>query len=279
MIHMYENEIGSAPELEKENEARPNSKFDQVSNLFGLGDSEDVVKQLITRTKENPLPVALIGTGLAWLLWPKPSPAMKARANNMRYATKEHVSSAKDSVVEAGESIMESVSEFGSGVADSTSQFSHMAASKVDSVSHSAKATCSKTKGQLEEAVDSQPVVAALGAFVAGVIAGAIPKTSSVENRLVGDYSDRMKEGIRNEAKNAVARGKSVVKDTVNHAVEELDENGLTFQGIKDKVVDAAVNIKDEAISNAKSELEKTTDSVAKEAASVKDDIKNDIAT
>ena len=184
---------------------------------------------------------------------------------------------AKESVVGASGSLVESVSELGHDVAESTSEFGHIAASKVEAASHTAKAACSKTKGQLEETIDSQPIVAALGALVGGLIVGSIPKTSRAENRLVGDYSDRVKKGIRNEAKSAVERGKTVVKDTVAHAVEELDEQGLTFHGIKDKVANVAMNVKDEAVSNAKTKLEKTSDSIADEAASVKDEIKSDI--
>ena len=279
MINMYENEIGSIPEPDNNYDKRSDSKLEKVASLFGLGDTDEVIQKLVERTKENPVPVALIGTGLAWLLWPKPSPEMKARARNVQAATRERVYSTKESVVGAGESIAESVSEFGNEVADTTSHISHLAASKMNSVSHSAKETCSKTKNQVEEVVDAQPVVAALGALVAGLIAGAIPKASRAENRLVGDYSDRIKEGIRSEAKDAVVRGKAVVNETVAHAVEELDENGLTFQGIKDKVTHVASNIKNEAVTKAKSEIDKTSESVANEASTVKEEIKKDIVS
>lgn len=249
----------SAAELEREAEAArasliqtaeaiqnrmsPGRMVDEFSDYFRHSDGAKAFENMKTQVRDNPLPLALVGAGLAWLFMgggPKsrdmaeavgaPSrpdgPANDAWRRTPGVAQPSpgaglsgtHQTGMKDS---AGGAMKSAASKAGSAYETASGRVSSAAGSAADTASHTGEKTAeavrhagSRTQRMFSDTLDQEPlIIGALGVAVGAAIAAVLPRTR-VEEEYVGPYAEKAGES----AKEAMSRGAESARNVAGEA-------------------------------------------------------------
>jgi hypothetical protein len=243
----------SSAELEREVEAqrhRVSNTIDEIQNkmspgqlLDGVmdytkGGSVEFAQNLGRSIKDNPLPVALVGAGLLWLMTgsgnhrsqgdgyarsagyqPGDSDAWRSDA----YASGSDGGLA-DKAKQFGEDVSESVGGAMSGLAGAVDEATH-------GVSHAAKDMIGQMQRQapkLAHVYDDQPLLGGALAFALGAAIGAALPHTRQEDEMLGKSADDLKReaiaktgDLFEEGKEAVEQRYAEIKNKVGGAIDE----------------------------------------------------------
>jgi len=236
---------------------------------------EGFVDSLVTAARENPLSAALIGGGALWLLIgseklksaaglasastfssgdtearsrrsvrsryeatpaPPTAPEMDhdepfGLGDNLRHAT----GGVSNAVSKAAGRIEDGVDEGTAYVRDNLSKLGETLPGKE---------TFAHAQSSLADLLDRQPLLlGAIGLVVGAAVAGAFP-ASDVENELVGDYSDRVKERLVERAEDVSQRGreaadslKSGIKNASSETLGRVKQAGIEAPAARGQTV------------------------------------------
>jgi ElaB/YqjD/DUF883 family membrane-anchored ribosome-binding protein len=198
---------------------------------------------------DNPLPVALIGAGLAWFLLGRN--ATTSRGNGFHAAGRDGYDPVSglsktgerlgDAAGKAGEAVQDAIGgvrhaaeNAGSALSDAAHRLGETASSAYHSasskVSHSAEdlansatafeqKTMRAARDLIAQAKDQPLVLVGIGLAVGAVIGAAFPATE-LENRVMGDTADEVKRDAKQMASEQLSKAKDaaheLVEDTVN---------------------------------------------------------------
>lgn len=196
---------------------------------------------LVALAKENPLPVALIGVGVGWLVWNlRAASARKRRSWQPDYAV----------TGRAGVYDPKEPNRFGAEDTDGTlHQLGARAQAGVESMKRAASGTLHQAQDQLGKAkaaardgarktqetavhaMEENPMLLGALAVGAGIAVGlSIPSTAS-ENQLVGEYRDRFMSKAKEKASGLAAIAQETVRSAASSgaktAKNELSEAGV----------------------------------------------------
>jgi hypothetical protein len=208
----------------------------------------------------NPLPVTLIGAGLAWFLFGKgadasasgpsyrgQSPGYDVRgmagqagdtardaASGVRHAAEDAYGSVRDAAESAGSAVTDTARSFG----ESASSTYQAASSKVSDLAAKAGSKASEMEHKalmathgLVDQVKAQPLMLVGIGLVLGAAIGAAFPATELENRVMGDTADE----VKHEAKQVASEQMDKAKD---FAAEQLDKTKDAAQ----EFVEDAVN-------------------------------------
>ncbi|MBV9980866.1 DUF3618 domain-containing protein [Bradyrhizobium sp.] len=246
----------------------PGHVLDQLADRMNAGAPVAFARNLRDQTVNNPLPVALIGTGLAWLMLGRRGPEasdMSEAAGRASRVGREAVEGAVESVGQTASEAQAHLRETAGamtdavqqgaaqtadslrGTADSARQTASQAADAIrggagaitDSLQRTAAATKAagqrtlQSGGALVDFCREQPLVLAGVGLAMGAIIGALLPATDAENRVMGQTSDRAKEGMREFAsqqveavKEGAKEGAKALKEGPNEAVKQGAKQG-----------------------------------------------------
>jgi hypothetical protein len=250
------------------NRMTPGQLIDEFSGLFSGGDGAAALGNLKAQVRDNPLPLTLIGTGLAWLMLGN-APATNStskpsrRTSNPDYsdsngmdtaafadragdATDGMVSAVGSSARAVGDLVSDAVAAVGS-MADQSAQQARGNLSEgkrwVDSVANSttsgARDLSAKARQSAADLFESEPlVIAALGLAVGTAIGAMLPRTS-LEDQNLGAYSDKLRDTAQDLMEKGVEGAKEVAAEAYQTVKEEADRQGGSGEkSIVDKVTE-----------------------------------------
>src|SRR6185437_3226273 len=243
----------------------PGHVFNQISDRLGDGGGAALVKNLKRQTIDNPVPVALLGAGLAWLMLSgrsstdghagATSDAVRQKgseatqlASDVRERAESAVEGAKQSTSKAGENVRQAASSMGEQVQrnasagyESVSDGARRAAAAVSGSAHAAGQRTFETGNALVDFCRNQPMVLAGLGVVIGATLGALLPLTDTENRLMGKTSDELKahaQDVASEqyeaAKKVGERGLDAAQDEVARQAGEQEQPMLTEGTIAD---------------------------------------------
>jgi hypothetical protein len=264
----------------------PGHVLHQLADRMSDGAAAAFARNLKDQTVNNPLPVALIGAGLAWLmLSPRGSSSTTGRAGgdaagtvgdaagSMADSAQQGAAQTADTVRETAGSMADSAQETANqatmrGSAGSMSDSIQRAASagyegitegarrSASSLSESTKIAKQRTLQSGSAFIDfcrDQPVVLAGLGLAVGAVIGTFLPTSETEDRLMGETSDRVKERVQDLASEQYESAKRVGE--------------RAFDAAKDEAVNQAHN--EEKDGESKDEKEATAGDVKAEGATL----------
>ncbi|RUW03450.1 MULTISPECIES: DUF3618 domain-containing protein [unclassified Mesorhizobium] len=291
----------SAAELEREAEATrarvvataesirgkmtPGQLFDEFTGIFNGGAGSDMLHNLKAQVRDNPLPLTVIGAGLAWLMLGSGASAATAATG---YATRRG-SDRHDGTSTAGTGTMTSdtyasVGDMASGAAGTVSgmassaagTMSDMASSAAGSVSgmasgaaetltNSATATAdmaTRATRSAQQLMEDQPLaVAAVGLAIGAAIGAMLPHTQLEDERL-GGYREQLRERAEDALEKGVDQVKQVAAEAYQAASDEAGRQASSEGTLADKVSDvvkSAADKADEAVHRRLSDTEPST--------------------
>jgi len=178
----------------------------------GLSETESSVADFARR---NPTALALIGAGVGLLIWE----ATKTRRNNAPDPAFVGRSAVYDGDGDAdgnGSSLRERVEDKVSDARRTVSNGMRSARSKLHDWEGQAQHQAERTRDAIEQQLDERPLVLGAVALGAGLAVGlGLPSTES-EDRLVGQYRDRLLDSAKQRA--------SELTDSAAHALDSAKE-------------------------------------------------------
>ncbi|TPI36891.1 DUF3618 domain-containing protein [Mesorhizobium sp. B3-1-9] len=269
----------SAAELEREAEATrarvvatadsirdkmtPGQLFDEFTGLFRGGAGSDMLHNLKAQVRDNPLPLTVIGAGLAWLMLGSGASATPAGTNGVtrRGPGLDHgafgagmASSASDaagSVAEAASGAAGTVSGMASEAAGTVS---NLASSAADTLASSAAAAADMATSASRSAhglLQDQPLAAAAIGLAVGAAIGAMLPHTEVEDERLGAYRERLRDSAEDTLKEGLDTAKQVAAEAYQTASDEAGRQASSEGTLADKaggVVKAAADKTDESM-------------------------------
>jgi ElaB/YqjD/DUF883 family membrane-anchored ribosome-binding protein len=224
---------------------QPRELFDEATKIMG-GTSNKVLTTAVEQLRENPIPIALIGLGVAWLaIGQTRRSTTSAHAGGGYYPTYEgydegeglrakvraKADAAKARLAETAEKAKSKLASAESTVGDGMSA----ARGKVSEYTHLAQEKAGEygryAKDRFDQTLDSEPlVIGAIGLAVGAAIGAALPATST-ERRYFGPARSKAAEAAKSQlgqVREVAQRAYDQVKDEL-HRQTGPDGEGATL--------------------------------------------------
>ena len=176
-----------------EHRLTPGQLVDQGIDYLRKSGANEFVQNLAGQVKHNPLPVTLVGIGIAWLM-----------ATGRNTDSTGMAQSAKDKVNQSTQAVRDRLSQAGSNL----SNVAQSARQRVGEVTDNARYQVERAKDSIDYMMREQPLaLGAIGVAIGAVIAAMAPRTRK-EDELMGETRDRlMDQAIGSVTKEDEQRG------------------------------------------------------------------------
>jgi len=254
----------SAAELEREAEAAranvtetadairqkmtPGQLIDEFTGMFSGGDTSAAMNNLKSQVRDNPLPLALIGTGLAWLMFGPAVPVGASHATNGARRASDSVSvpvaggegqhdghaeslGAWSSAEEGGDGVLHDVARRVGDAAESARHSAGGIASSVNDIASSVNATAA-------DALRSEPLILAALGLAMGTVAGALLPRTEFEKEQLGPIGSDLRHKAESAVRHGLEEAKAVAGEAYESLKEEADDRMQDDGTIAEKVSD-----------------------------------------
>ena len=245
----------------------PGQILDEAIDYARHSGGGEMVRNLGRTVRDNPTPLLLIGAGVAWMM----ATGGTARRHPDR-AAGTRLSSATGTMSDAAGRLTQGASSMAdraagaaagvgdtlSSTADSVRRSMHDARDSVSEAGSAAYRTARDLSDGASALLHDQPLVmGALGFAIGAALGGAIPE-SRMEDRLMGDTRDALKDSTAAMAAEQYEKAKDVAAKTADEMREEADRQGLASDNLED--------VADDLSRKAGAVLDAGKDKAAKEA-------------
>lgn len=252
----------------------PGQLFDEAARMMG-GTGQQVASKFADQAKANPMPLAVMGLGLAWLM--VSNNRSQSSGGSYGYATSETRSfvtedmeagyypvgggaetgstgggvsglkdKAKDKVGAIGEKaqgVLSNAKDKLAGAKSSAADSGRFAGQKLSSTAGNVRQRASQVGHQAQrtftDTLESEPLlIAGLGVIVGAAIGAALPNTRA-EHRLMGEKRDQILGKGKELAQSGVEKASSAAQATFDAVKSEL-KNGDDERPVADRLADAA---------------------------------------
>jgi hypothetical protein len=210
----------------------PGQLVDQGIDYLRSSGANEFVQNLGGQVKSNPLPVALVGLGVAWLMAssknPPPRHGSDSHASSM-------VGSAKSKVSDGTQAVGERMRQ----ARDSLSSASQSARQRIGDLSDGARQQMDRARGSMDYMMREQPL--ALGAVclaIGAVLAAMAPRTRQ-EDELMGETRDRLMEKAKQAGQETLEKTTDVAKKGIEQARQAVTGKDATTVGVHHSYSDA----------------------------------------
>ena len=216
---------------------------DALAHVTG-GDGADFTQGLIAKARANPIPAALAGMGIAWLMASSQNKAARgepdvhtrlrsAEAGVVRLQDEHpdvHASrldDARGQVLGIARNASDSASSYGQRIKEAVAS----ATQSLKETSHDMGSSASGAVGRLSNGkggLAGNPVVLGSAAALVGLVAGVLIPVSEQEERALGAVAGRVRTRGRDLAQDVVNRGAQVAGEALGAAKDSAQAHGLT---------------------------------------------------
>jgi hypothetical protein len=262
----------------------PGQLIDEMTGMFSGGDGSAALNNLRAQVRDNPLPLTLVGAGLAWLMLGQGG-SSSSRVSEARYGPRErygageygsregwegdYPSSADLGYRSAGSDGGGSITDKVSGAASSAMEMAGEAADSAkqtfagatDSIAGSARSFAGSSRGMgsqarhaAEDIFEREPLVLAALGLTLGTAIGARLPHSRLEDETLGKYGRKLRDAGEDLYEKSVEEAKDVATEAYDAVKKAADQQGLTG--------DSDATVADRVGEAFKSAAERTEESV-----------------
>jgi ElaB/YqjD/DUF883 family membrane-anchored ribosome-binding protein len=212
----------------------PGQLMDQAVDYFRTSAPADFGATLSRSIRDNPIPVALVGVGIAWLMMSGQAGRGRQHSQSEQYAgmnpgaltegsAESGVNRAASAAADAGRKVKDTMSEMTSRAGDMmTSARERISATagdtrmRVSELSARTREQMYRTRGTLTHVLEEQPlVVGAIGLAVGAVLGASLPSTRREDELMGGTRDDMM-----HSARDAVGEQAEALKESAQRIAE-----------------------------------------------------------
>lgn len=238
----------------------PGQVVDEVLDYARASGGVDFARNLGRSVTDNPLPLLLIGTGIAWLMTssngrPQAGPSVDQLASTGRDAAQragEWMQDSSDGSSGRMDDMADRMGDMAEGARDTTNAAvdrmrgaAQGVGSKMSEYADSAKGLAGSAKNLASSArsnaqnlgdqmqrtwnslADDQPLVLGAMGLALGALLGAGLPSTRTENRLMGDASDALKGEVKKEAAHQYEKAKDVAAEASKTVQDEMERKGF----------------------------------------------------
>jgi ElaB/YqjD/DUF883 family membrane-anchored ribosome-binding protein len=243
------------------NKMQPRELIDEATRMMS-GVSNRALTTTVDRLRENPIPIALIGLGVAWLAFSQ----TRRRSSGDGYAPgyyetyegydedegirarlKARVDAAKEKLADAADKAKTRITKARSDASESAETARGRAMQFADTARAKAGEYSQAARDRFDHQLQAEPLVlGAIGLAIGAAIGASLPSTR-VERRYVGPARDKAAEKAKaslEEAREAARRVYTQAKDELNRAA--ADEGANLKEKAKTAVGKSAKAVRDE---------------------------------
>ena len=248
------------------NKMSPGQLIDEFTGLFTGGDGAATLANLKAQVRDNPLPLTLVGAGLAWRMLGEGASSTTARGarsfdqtldsstrdtwtsddeyQDDEYQDEEYQGGertrAGSSIGEALSDAAASVTSVASDAAGAATGTARAARQRLSSAANrygsGATDMAARAKHSAQDMLQREPlVVAALGLAVGTAIGAMLPRTA-LEDEQMGRYRDKIRDTAEGMLEKGMEGAKEVAAEAYQTIKEEADRHGLSGGGAKSVV-------------------------------------------
>jgi hypothetical protein len=216
---------------------------DTLTQVTG-GNGADFSQSLIAKAKANPIPAALAGVGIAWLMASSQTKGSRAEPDlhtRLRSAEAgvvrlqdEHpdvhasrVDDARGQVLGVARTASDTASSYGQRIKEAMASATQSLRETSHDLGSSASAAVGR-RGGGRGGLAGNPVVLGSAAALVGLVAGVLIPVSEQEERALGTVAGRLRTQGRDLAQVVVDRGAQVAGDALGAVEESAQAHGLT---------------------------------------------------
>ena len=228
----------------------PGQVVDQLVEYARDGSGAEFIRNLKQQAVNNPIPVVLIGTGVAWLMMSGAYAGQSSvSATRLTDRAAGALRDAGQSIADAGERARAGASSVAETATRLRDRVGDVAASTYDAASGAFTTASERTSNTSAAVADSaknlgrgavetgktlvgfcreQPLVLTGFGLALGAVLGAVLPSTETEGRLMGDASDTMKTAVKDVAGDALNKAVAIGEHALEAAKNEAREQGLT---------------------------------------------------
>ncbi|WP_369062395.1 DUF3618 domain-containing protein [Caulobacter sp. 73W] len=245
----------------------PGQLIDELTSAFKGSGSSQMAANLGAQVRDNPLAVAMIGAGFAWLMLGDKAKPSTAQWNAMNRDLTGRQSGGQD---EGGDAARGAASKLADGAAtigakasDAADQVKNLAGSAADAIKdagHSASAAAAglsaKTSSGFNALMEREPLVlGGLGLAVGAALGAALPSTD-LEDRTFGSARDKMLDEGRSFAERGVQSAKHVAATVYDEVRDEAEQQGLVGGQEGGSLLEKAQSVVERGIEAARADIQ-----------------------
>jgi len=231
----------------------PGQLIDEFTGLFTGGDGASALNNMKGQIRDNPLPMALVGTGLAWLMMgrtgrsgidmpsgernfgsatgraprPRSAPGSESNWNGGSHAddaaTSGVVGSVKSATAGAADAAVQVMDSARTAVSDTTGDIRD----KAGEYAAAAGDLGQQARQSLQDVFQREPLVMAALGLAVGTAIGAMLPGSAIEDEQFGRYRDKLAGAAEDLFDKGVESAKEVAAGAYETVKEEADKQGL----------------------------------------------------
>jgi gas vesicle protein len=249
-----------------ESKLTPGQLLQEAWGIFKGGSGAGANKALKI-AKQHPLPSAVIGLGIGWLLLDSSRKTAGSRSYDGRErgaavgAVKDAAESAKDFAVHAKDKVSDLASQAGDKLGDLTDKVREQASDLSDKVKEQASELGEKVhegarKAQLGfwQLLEARPLMVGAATLAVGLLVGLSIPSTDVEDELMGETRDQLLDSAKDTGREVLDKGKQVANATVDAVKHAAEEQNLTVNSLTEKVKAVASQARETVASEAKNQ-------------------------
>ncbi|MBZ9798934.1 hypothetical protein [Mesorhizobium sp. ES1-4] len=248
----------SAAELEREAEAArarvvetaesirgkmtPGQLLDEFTGIFSGGESSVMLNNLRTQVRDNPLPVTMVGAGLAWLmLGSGPSNGSRVPAGYAAPTPPDGRDEAEDggmasTLSRTAESLSSTASSVGAAISGGATDAAEALTSNAASAGSTAGDMAAKASRSAQELLNDQPLaVAAVGLAIGAAIGAMLPHTA-MEDVQLGAYGEKLRNTSETALEQGLDQAKQVAADVYETIKQEAERPDTQAGTVADQI-------------------------------------------
>jgi hypothetical protein len=204
-----------------EHRLTPGQLVDQGIDYLRHSGANEFVANLGGSVKQNPLPVALVSIGLAWLMAAGKKPGeYSSYDTDFGPSTTDKLRGRASDTFERASGTMRSAKQ-------SLTQTAHSMRERASSVGQSARQQVDRAKSGMDYMLREQPLaLGAIGLAIGAVVAAMAPRTRK-EDELMGEARDRLMDQAAQAAKEKLDEVQRVATAAKEAAAKEAGRQGI----------------------------------------------------
>jgi hypothetical protein len=258
---------------------QPKELFEEATRMMG-STSNKVLTTVVEQAKENPIPIALIGAGIAWLALSQTrsrsgyssygtpyqtyegyeereglGAKLKSKADRALETAREKLDAARAQAAGRLSQAKDGIGSARTTAAERAGEARGKIAGLTGAAQERASALGRQAQARYEETLQTEPLIlAALGVAVGAAIGASLP-ASRVENRYIGPTRDKLVGKGKELAQTSIDEAKTVAQRAYGQVKEELHrQTGPDGEGAS--ITEKAKALADAGVSTVREEVD-----------------------